>query len=230
MKIAIYTSLCGDIDKLHEPKTYFRNADYFAFTDIYWDLDTWQHRPIYKFSQDEKYTNRRNAKIYKILPELFIPGYDYYIYIDPSHEVIKDPEWIINEYMKGKVLGLFKHNERDCVYSEAMKLIEWKYDNSDLIYRWIDYLENEKYPSNNGLYELPAFVKKNCVETMQLSLMWWELICKYSSRDQLSLPYCIWKLHIEHAIGILSGFANGRKSDGSLGMNDLIPQVYEKVR
>lgn len=228
MKIAIVTSLCGNIDKLHTPKTYFPNADYFAFTDQLSNNVFWKQMPIYKFSQDEKYANRRNAKLYKILPELFIPDYDYYIYYDPSHEVIKDPEWIINEYMKDNDIAVFKHNERDCIYDEAVKLIEWKYDHAILIDDWYKHLKRISYPSNNGLYELPAFIKNNSAEMLEMSLMWWEIICKYSSRDQLSLPYVLWKMNIKPAI--LPGFANGYNAQGKIGNNPIIPQVYSKKR
>ncbi len=227
MKIAIITSLCGNIDKLHTP-LHFWDYDHYAFVDRVWNTNIWKQKPILEFSQDDKYSKRRNAKLFKILPELFLPNYDYYIHHDSSHDLKMNPEKIIIEYMQDREIAVFKHNQRDCIYQEADKLIEWQYDKPELIKEWCIYLNNIGYPVSNGLYELPAFIKKNTKRMTEMSLMWWEIICKYSSRDQLSLPYCLWKMGIEPAI--LSGWANGRNPDGSIGCNEIIPQVYEKVR
>ena len=51
--------------------------------------------PLRKFSIDNRYANRRNAKIYKIMPHLFVPGYDYYIWVDATHAVKMDPKEIV---------------------------------------------------------------------------------------------------------------------------------------
>ena len=53
------------------------------------------------------------------------------------------------------------------------------------------------YGGKNGLFELPTFVLKNTPKIKELCLMWWEQICKYSSRDQLSLPYVLHRLNIK---------------------------------
>ena len=48
-------------------------------------------------------------------------------------------------------------------------------------------------------------------------LTWWELICKFSSRDQLSLPFALDMHGITPAI--MPGRANG------LMLNEILPQV-----
>ena len=54
--------------------------------------------------------------------------------------------------------------------------------------------------------------------------MWWEQICRFSSRDQISFPFCLWKT--KNKISIMPGFANGiNPATNKVGYNDLIPQT-----
>jgi len=74
-----------------------------------------------------------------------------------------------------------------------------------------------KYPKNNGLYELPVRIQKNNGRTQQLALMWWEQICMFSSRDQISFPFVCSQLGIKP--NIIPGRAN------TIRGNKFIPQL-----
>lgn len=225
MKIAIITSICGNYEKLSAPTVVHENVDYYAFVDyIDSEVKVWNQSLAFQFSEDDKYANRRNAKIYKILPEMFVHGYDYYFWTDASHDVVGDPFEIVEKYLSDeKPYAVFKHTTRNCVYSEALLLKKLKYDHKNLINEEINFFKEEKYPGNNGLYELSAFVKKKTYRTTLASLKWWEIICRYSSRDQISFPFVLWKCGITPSI--LPGFVNGFNDKGGLGNNDLIPQT-----
>ena len=86
MKIAVLTSSIGST-KLLEPKP-FNGVDYHAFVDYEDDNTSWIKHPIIPFSSDVRYKNRRDAKVYKVLPFAFLPNYDYYfcclLYTSPS--------------------------------------------------------------------------------------------------------------------------------------------------
>ena len=77
------------------------------------------------------------------------------------------------------------------------------------------------YPRNNGLYELPVSIRKNTDNIKILNLRWWEQICRYSSRDQISMPFVLWKTNITPKL--LPGYANG-----GLNANPIMPQVRYK--
>ena len=83
MKIAVLTSSIGST-KLLEPKP-FDGVDYHAFVDYENDNTSWIKHPIIPFSSDVRYKNRRDAKVYKVLPFAFLPDYDYYFWIDSTH-------------------------------------------------------------------------------------------------------------------------------------------------
>ena len=150
--------------------------------------------------------NSRNAKIYKVLPHLFIPGYDYYIWIDSTHYVAVDPHQIIDEFLFDSDIGLFQHPERNCVYQEAQLIKEVNFDHHELVDAQMEFYQSIGYPPNNSLYELPCRIQRNTLKIQEAMLSWWEMICMYSSRDQLSLPYVLQKHQITPSI--IPGFAN----------------------
>lgn len=211
-KIAIVTALCGNRESLTDPTIVYENADYHAFVENEKSGLIWNQHLAIPFSGDKRYEARRNAKIYKILPELFLPGYDYYIWVDNYVGVIKNPEVLCETYASASDFCVFKHRKTTCVYQEARVLLELGFDHADLIYESVKYFNEQKYPSDNGLYELPAFIKKNTKKATQTSLRWWEFICKYSSRDQISFPVCAWQTGAK--INTFDGYINGHCKNG----------------
>lgn len=225
-KIAIITAISGNRDRLSVPSIVHDNADYFAFLDNPTEdkIGPWVQKKIYDFTNDSRFENRRKAKPYKIMPELFIPGYDYYFWVDATHDVVINPQVIIDEHLKDACIGVFKHNQRSCAYDEAMEIIRLDYDHVNNVTSQIKEYQKVGFPTGYGLFELPVSVRKNCFETTKFNLMWWEQICKYSSRDQISFPFCVFKTNIK--LSILPGFANGiNPKTNNIGYNDLIPQT-----
>jgi hypothetical protein len=228
MKFAVITSICGNREGLSNPIVHFDNAEYFAFVDKKNpSADMWNQLDPVHFSNDPKYANRRNAKIYKILPELFVTGYDAYFWVDASHDLVMDPQEVYDEYLRESDYAFFKHSQRDCIYEEAKLLKRIGYDFPDNIQREMDFFKSLNYPEKNGLFELSSFVKKRSDKSLEVSLKWWEYICKYSSRDQISLPVCLWECGV--APSIMPGFANGFNAQGKIGNNSIMPQTREHV-
>jgi hypothetical protein len=226
MKIAIITSIFNDPKslqkhKLHIPKKTYSNADYFAFVDeAHNGVTGWKQVICPSFSLDEKYKGRRDAKIYKIMPQAFLPDYDYWIWVDPTHEVVVDPAAICRS-LGDKDMGVFKHTDRNCAYQEASEVLRLGVDHADVLLKQVEYFLGQGYPKNNGLYELPVSVRKNTKGIRRMNMMWWELICRCSSRDQISFPFVLWKTGINPHI--FDGLANG-----GLWKNELLPQVRWK--
>lgn len=201
-KIAILTALVGDGNTLKEPLIKFSDVDYYAYTDQE-DVPFWKKISPIDFSYDRTYSKRRSAKIPKILPWMIIPNYDYYIWTDSTHNLAVHPSIIIENFMQNCSMAVYRHPFRDCIYDEAAVIKQVLYDHNDLVDAQMNFYKSENYNIKNGLYELTAFIVKNDEKTRKLSLMWWEQICKYSSRDQLSFPYCVEKCGIN--LGIIPG-------------------------
>ena len=201
MKYAVITALSGRPQTtLYDPiNGGYDDVDYFAFVDKFYHLNKRKQMLLPDFSTDPTYAHRRNAKMPKVLSWMMIPGYDYYIWHDSSSE-----------------FGLFKHPERDCAYEEAAVILNRGIDTDENIHKTVLFLQNQEWPINGGLFELSSFVYKNTPAVRNATLTWWELIQRYSSRDQVTFPYCLKKHNVSYSI--LPGSALGYG-----GNNNLIP-------
>ena len=197
MKIAVYTSIFGKYDILHENQFQMDGVDYLCFTDENLQSNTWN---IIKSTSIYNDSNR-NAKKYKILPHRYLKDYDYSIWIDGNILVISD----IRDLVKKNKYQVFDHNKtvldpRDCIYQEYNAIIQlgqqsgnYK-DNPQIMYKQVNRYLKEGYPPNNGLATNPILLRKhndlNIIKTME---DWWVEIKHGSRRDQLSFNYVAWK-------------------------------------
>jgi hypothetical protein len=160
-KIAVITSVCGLEVSVKDPAIAFDGVDYFAFVDKPHNFKVWKEIKSLDFSTDQKYKGRRNAKIYKVLPQMFLPDYDYWFWVDSTHELIMNPIEVIENYLVDSEIGLWNHTTRNCVYDESNIVNQLGYDHSHLLDSQVNFYKSEGYPSNNGLYELPVSIRKN---------------------------------------------------------------------
>lgn len=205
-KFLILTANLGGKDHLIDPPEKFDRCDYVAITDREYDVKIWEQFGYFDFTSVDNYKPRRNAKLYKVLSTLIFPQYEYIIWHDANHQLKIHPEVILEEYGNFDLL-LFKHPHRDCCYKE-MELVAGRLDNQHTLTQQYNYYLEQKMPREFGLYEMTCYIKKNTPSMTNLELMWWEQICKFSSRDQCSFTYCLWKSGDTLDIKIFNGYAN----------------------
>jgi len=225
MRIAILTGLDGlNNAALKDPKVSFasESVSYFAFVSKKHDVKIWNQVLLHKFSSIDSYSDRRNAKLPKMLGFLLAPGYDYYIWHDYINEVAIEPKVFIKEFLIDSEVALFEHRHRNCSYDEISKLIEWKLDDKETLLRTDQFLRASSFPAKKGLYALGAFAYKNTPKIQNLLLSWWEMNCKYSSRDQTTFPYILWK----H--GVTPKIIPGDSGKYAGSNNIYFPQVRDK--
>jgi hypothetical protein len=211
MQIAVLTSLFGsnsDLRSLTEEETGY-NVDFYAFVDRQHEKASgWNQVISPEYTYESSWPYRRNAKIYKILPDLFLPNYDVHIWVDSGHSVRKDPHVICKENLRENDIAIFDHPDRNCAYVEAQTVASMGIEHTDLISQQLQYFQSVGFPQNEGLYEMACYIRKRNDVTRKLGLMWWEIICRFSSRDQTTFPYVLWKLKEEINISILPGYVN----------------------
>ena len=124
---------------------------------------------------------------------MLLPGYDFYIWIDGNYTLKMAPREICSEVLADPSadIAAFRHRRRTCVYSEAREVLRHRLDHPALVRAQIAAYRQQGFPADAGLCEMGAFVLRNSPRSLQLSLAWWEQICRYSSRDQLSFPYAV---------------------------------------
>ena len=134
-----------------------------------------------------------------MLPHLFMPDYDYYIWMDAVHKLLKHPKDIIENYLADDFdLGLFDHpSDRYCAYLEGQQVVNYGIDNPKYIANQLQLYTDQGLPHKYCLYEMACFVRKNNPATQKFGFMWWEQVCRFSSRDQIALPYVLWRMQEE---------------------------------
>lgn len=216
----VYSAVFGDYDDVVTPQVIFDDVDYVLFTDQDIKSDHWRIVNVDWFGTiDDEYGNRRPARHFKAIPGLYMPYADIIIWIDMTHEVHKHPAEIADNYLVNSDIALFRHELRDCVYAEASAVKQYRMDTADNLDRQTHFYQTQKYPMHHNLWETPGVVRRNTTDMIQMGMMWWEMMCKYSSRDQISLPFVLNKLKIKPTV--LPGFA-GKCSEIN---NKVIPKI-----
>lgn len=193
-KICVYTCITGDYDNIHEIEKKELGIDYYLFTNNKKiKSSTWNVIYI----EDNTLDNQRLSRRIKMLGDPIInENYDISLWMDASVVFKSSIKEFIKKYHDSKKapFSAFVHHSRSCIYDEAIACIKERKDTKENIEKHINFLKQENYPPKNGLYEMTVFIKEHnnkvVKETMKL---WFEMICKYSKRDQLSFMYCVWK-------------------------------------
>lgn len=228
MKIAIITSIVG-LQEAGLETPYPGNAfqspgvvDYFAFVDRHHQCDVWTQLPLPQFSTiDSRYVNRRNAKLPKVLGSFLIPGYDVYMWHDHCCDLVVHPMIIVDYHLADRDFAVFKHPFRDCAYEELDVIGQISAEHDRNIWAMKDFLQANHHPRHAGLFEMTSFAYRNTPKVQTAMLTWWELICRYCSRDQVSFPFVVRKHNLTYNIMPGSGRAYATN-------NDLFPQVRNK--
>lgn len=197
IKIAVYTCVIGDYDCIIDEQYTAGNIDYYYITDdTSKESKTWKIvnvKNIY-WNNNKVLTNR----YIKLHPhEIFKDNYDISIYIDGNIKIIDSVEDICTTMLRNnQILGLHRHAQRDCIYTEGEAINHLSRFNSikDSVNRQLKEYSRQGFPKNIGLYENTIIIRQhNNLKCIHLMDEWWQQILQYSPRDQISLPYVLYK-------------------------------------
>lgn len=162
------------------------------------------------FSKKLSMSPRLRAKLDRMLMWETHPGFDYYIWLDSSFSILSQNsiQWIINQCTDVDAV-FFKHSKRNSVTEEFNFVFnELNNNNKYLLNRYEDeplveelnsyYLDNnfnDKFLIESGIF----IYSKNIVQNKEYNIMkeWYYYNCKWSTLDQLSLPYLLQKFKIK---------------------------------
>ena len=185
--IYVYSAMFGDYDEvLPPPKD--PKVEYLMFSDK--KHDGWK-TIVVPAPKDP----RRYSRFFKINSHL-LPRHDVSIWVDSCLHLSKSLLPLVDS-LKGD-LGLIKHPRDKCVYEHAQRCRTLVLDSTTLIdYQMGRYL-TDGMPKNFGLTENCVIIRKNTEQIKLLNEMWYKLYMEYSQRDQLSLPYVLWRTGIKY--------------------------------
>ena len=207
-KIVVYTCITGNYDIVQEPIYCNENVDYILFTNNEkLKSNRWK---VSLIKMPNGFNNKKLNRYVKMHPHEYLKDYDYSIYVDGNIKIYSDLTSFINKIDNNIGLGLSMHSSRDKISDEIktceiLKKVDQK-ELKNLISRVNDYY-NEGFPDNYGLIEAPVIVtdlsNKNAKKILD---NWWnEYNDNNLSRDQICLPYILWKMNIPiNQIGTIS--------------------------
>ena len=191
-KGVVYSAITGGYDTIKEPKFINPDWDYILFTDNpEIKSDIWQIRLI---ENEENLDATRLARKVKIMGHKYLQDYDYSIWIDGKLEIYGNLEKYIRENRKSEPLLCFGHYLHDCIYQELDLCTKLKKDDETLMNKQIEKYKKEGYPEHNGLVETGLLVREiHNADVKKVMEIWWDEVKNYSTRDQLSFNYALWK-------------------------------------
>ncbi len=196
MKIVIYTAIFNDYDFLSTPKVINRDVRYVCFSDKKINAYPWENIVVEREFEDLRLENRK----YKILCHKFFPDYDYSIYLDASYAILRDISQFVEVWLGENDIAVQKHRIRNCLYDEALQCIRNKKENSAIIKEQIKKYMKEGYPRNNGLTQNGFLIRRHTKKVIDFNEAWWNEVKTYSTRDQISFSYVIYKLKMKYSI------------------------------
>lgn len=202
-KFALYTARFGKPSRFNFPKISVSDIDKFCFTDlnINGDMIPISHGQFVKngFYEIKKMklnhrTSIRNQRFVKIcIPDEIFDNYEYSLYSDCKRPFMFDFDFLLSRMEPQSDFLIRRHQKRTCLYDEAMVCIKKKKDSEEIITKQTDFYRSKNYPRHNGLYVSFWLFRRHTEKMKMFSMLWWMQLEKYSHRDQISLPYVVWK-------------------------------------
>jgi len=204
-EFAIYTCVTNDYDTVSFPKTEFKNAQMFCFTD---NIQVAHSMPnvIVLPIENIGLSACKTARMYKVLGHRIFKDFKYNIWLDGNMEIIEDLTKLV-KYLNKHDIALFKHPLHSCVYKEARLCTRLRKDSEDIMTKQVNKYRDEGYPPNSGMVETGLMIRRT-KETADIMEQWWAEIKQFSQRDQLSFNYTLWKNHFTKLYVIESKIRN----------------------
>lgn len=194
-KFVVYTCITGGYDGLMAPLYRHKDIDYIAYTDNpQIETEVWQLREI-PASLEYLNNNIMINRYLKFHPSEFFSEYDYALYIDGNILVVSDIRNMVNRVNISTGLAFHRHSCRNCIYKEAeVCRIEKKGDHKK-ISEQLERYKNIGFPKQFGLYEANIILSdlRNASGKFILEEWWREFKESESFRDQIALPFAVWK-------------------------------------
>jgi hypothetical protein len=189
----VYTCLFGYYERFND--FIYEGAediDFICFTDdpelksTFWKI---------KVMPPSRLDPARATRRYKTQPHQFLPDYDWSLFIDNTVHLKVSPHRIFDDFLSdsSSPYVCFRHYERDCVYDEAAKVVDWGLDDPARVEAQMHLYRQIGYPAKNGVAKNAFILRRhNDPELIPIMDRWFEQILCHSMRDQLSLNPVMW--------------------------------------
>lgn len=197
----VYTCITGGYDAIPCHAYVDDDWDYILFTD---NEELIEQAYIYHWEVRRNpfndLDNVRNSRYCKINAHKVFTEYQYSLYLDGNiivnnNSIFMNTNNLIKQHT---IIAIPIHPMRTCIYDEADVVKQYHIDYSQIVDKQIAFLKDEQYPEQNGLFEnCIIFREHNNEKLVAAQELWWQMLTRFSKRDQLSQLYAFWKYDIE---------------------------------
>lgn len=179
MNKVIYSVLLDNYDSLNKAPQYI-GWDVILFTNL--TLPDYKGWTVIKVKTNNP---KKDSRKYKWLSHIHLKEYDLVCYMDANMLLRKEPP--------SKPIW-FRHPTRRSVSQEMARILDLDKESEDIIYGQFDDYETDGFNDRFGLYQNGFFVRDNKNPKInELHEAVFEIINKWSYRDQIALPFAIFK-------------------------------------
>lgn len=190
-----YACITSGYDRPKEPLYQDPNLKYVLYTDAKIESSSvWETRPIEKMEIKEG--NNFVNRYFKFHPFELFEGYDFSIYVDGNVQLISDTSALFAVAKGAKTgIAMHKHAYMDCLYKNALWCEYNNRGNLEAMKKQTEKYRAEGFPEEYGLLEATIIVVDlHNPNARKIMTDWWdEFVDSQSGRDQISLPYVLWK-------------------------------------
>ncbi|KAK4429119.1 hypothetical protein Salat_1212100 [Sesamum alatum] len=216
-KVVVSTCAFGGGDDLYQPigmsETSLQKVCYVAF----WDEITLATQEAQGNKVDENHfigkwriiivrdlpfrDQRLNGKIPKMLPHRLFPNARYSIWVDSKSQFRRDPLGVLEALLwrSNDELAISEHGARSSVYDEAKAVVRKNKATPEEVqvqmeqYRLDGLPEDKRFNGKKALAEASIIVRKHTPMSNLFMCLWFNEVVRFTSRDQLSFPYVLWR-------------------------------------
>ena len=192
-KKVVYTCMTKGYDLLNH---YYLDDDwdYVCFTDDDALLEKgivghWEIRPL---AHTEELDPTRINRFHKIQPHLVLPEYEECLYVDAKVNILTSYVFDTIELYDQDFINA-RHMCVPSIYTESEFCVRCNFD-PEKLQEQLDIYKQDGFPEKH-------IFRENCViyrrhqqaDIIDLMNQWWYWVKNYCRRDQISLPYILWK-------------------------------------
>lgn len=186
----IYSCIFGGRDRLHEPACEIPpGVRMVVFTDDEMlRSERWEivHVP---FHHNPRFLARR----FKLLSHEIFPDAAATLWLDALFTLRN----LGDVFDWPHQFALHPHPRRTCVFEEIIAVKRNRQDDPATLRRVEARYEAEGFPIHHGLWMSGVLFRRHTPAVKQFNEQWWAELSENSIRDQISLPYLLWKTGLE---------------------------------
>lgn len=194
MRFLVYTCVFGGYDRVYPPVECESGLDYIIITDDpAMQVEGWHSHYV----ESSGFPTYKSANLhYRALIHRYFPQYLASVYVDGNIRVKGGIMLLLERFLSSKAaLGAYHHPLRRTIDLEANACIaEGKVRDAQAVRAELAAYIGDGFPDDQGLVETTVLLKNHAASDLDLGMsLWNDLYLFHLTRDQLSLPYVLWK-------------------------------------